>query len=101
MKRSKSIASSLWLKDSISNVRLKTIPPAYKWFGLAFVLLRKRLLRRLLPVMTFAIAFGGGLLVVYIGSHLATDLLAGYLIGASAACCAIGLLVHNEAERTQ
>jgi len=51
---------------------------------------RKRLLCRLLLVITLGMAFGGGLLLVYTGSHLATDLLAGYLIGASAACCAIG-----------
>ncbi len=60
---------------------------------------RKRLLRRLLLVITLAIAFGGGLLLVYTGSHLVTDLLAGYLIGASAACWAIGLLAQN-VERT-
>ena len=60
---------------------------------------RKRLLRRLLLVITLAIAFGGGLLLVYTGSHLVTDLLAGYLIGASAACCAIGLLMQNKVKR--
>lgn len=62
---------------------------------------RKRLLRRLLLVITLAIAFGGGLLLVYTGSHLATDLLAGYLIGASAACCAIGLLAQTETRRNK
>ncbi len=62
---------------------------------------RKRLLRRLLLVITLAVAFGGGLSLVYIGSHLATDLLAGYLIGASAACCAIGLLAQNEIRRNK
>ncbi len=62
--------------------------------------MRKHLLRRLLLVITLVIAFGGGLLLVYIGSHLATDLLAGYLIGASAACCAIGLLAQNETRLT-
>jgi hypothetical protein len=60
---------------------------------------RRRLLRRLLLVITLAIAFGSGLLLVYTGSHLATDLFAGYFIGASAACCAIDLLVQNEAKR--
>ena len=79
---------------------------AIRWMFLGLILswlvwryMRKRLLRRLLLVITLAIAFGGGLLLVYTGSHLATDLLAGYLIGASAACCAIGLLVQNEARR--
>ena len=76
---------------------------AIRWMFLGLILswlvwahVRKRLLRRLLLVITLAMAFGGGLLLVYIGSHLATDLLAGYLIGASAACCAIGLLAQNE-----
>jgi membrane-associated phospholipid phosphatase len=79
---------------------------AIRWMFLGLILswlvcrhVRKRLLRRLLLVITLAIALVGGLLVVYIGSHLATDLFAGYLIGASAACCAIGLLAHNEASR--
>jgi membrane-associated phospholipid phosphatase len=76
---------------------------AMRWMFLGLILsqlvwvhVRKRLLRRLLLVITLAIAFGGGLLLVYTGSHLVTDLLAGYLIGASAACCAIGLLTQNE-----
>jgi membrane-associated phospholipid phosphatase len=79
---------------------------AMRWMFLGLILtwlvwrhVRKRLLRRLLLVIAFIIAFGGGLLVVYIGSHLATDLLAGYLIGASAACCAIGLLAHNDVRK--
>ncbi|MFL5655602.1 MAG: phosphatase PAP2 family protein [Ktedonobacteraceae bacterium] len=79
---------------------------AIRWMFLGLILswliwrhVRKGLLRRLLLVLTLAIAFGGGLLLVYTGSHLATDLLAGYLIGASAACCAIGLLVQNDASR--
>ena len=79
---------------------------AIRWMFLGLILswlvwthVRKRLLRRLLLVITLAIAFGGGLLLVYTGSHLVTDLLAGYLIGASAACCAIGLLMQNEARR--
>ena len=79
---------------------------AIRWMFLGLILswlvwkhVRRRLLRRLLLVITLTIAFGGGLLLVYTGSHLATDLLAGYLIGASAACCAIGLLMQNEARR--
>jgi membrane-associated phospholipid phosphatase len=79
---------------------------AIRWMFLGLILgwlvskhVKKRLLRRLLLVITLAIAFGGGLLLVYTGSHLVTDLLAGYLIGASAACCAIGLLVLNEVRR--
>ena len=79
---------------------------AIRWMFLGLILswlvwrhVRKRLLRRLLLVITLAIAFGGGLLLVYTGSHLVTDLLAGYLIGASAACCAIGLLMQNKVKR--
>ena len=52
-------------------------------------------------MITLAIAFGGGLLLVYTGSHLVTDLLAGYLIGASAACWSIGLLAQNETRRNK
>ena len=81
---------------------------AIRWMFLGLILnwlvwkhVRKRLLRRLLLVITLAIAFGGGLLLVYTGSHLVTDLLAGYLIGASAACCAIGLLAQNEIRRNK
>jgi membrane-associated phospholipid phosphatase len=79
---------------------------AIRWMFLGLILswlvwahVRKRLLRRLLLVITLAIAFGGGLLLVYTGSHLVTDLLAGYLIGASAACCAIGFLMQNKVKR--
>jgi membrane-associated phospholipid phosphatase len=77
---------------------------ATRWMFLGLILtwivwkhVKKRMLRRLLLVIALAIAFGGGLLLVYTGSHLATDLLAGYLLGASAACCAIGLLANNMA----
>lgn len=80
---------------------------AIRWMFLGLILhwlvrqhVRKRLLRRLLLVVTLAVAFGGGLLLVYTGSHLVTDLLAGYLIGASAACCAIGLLTKHGPGRT-
>jgi membrane-associated phospholipid phosphatase len=81
---------------------------AIRWMFLGLILswlvwkhVRKRLLRRLLLVITLVVAFGGGLLLVYTGSHLVTDLLAGYLIGASAACCAIGLLAQNEIRRNK
>ena len=81
---------------------------AIRWMFLGLILswlvwkhVRKRLLRRRLLVITLVVAFGGGLSLVYIGSHLTTDLLAGYLIGASAACCAIGLLAQNEIRRNK
>jgi membrane-associated phospholipid phosphatase len=58
--------------------------------------LRKRVLRVLLMALALAIAFGGGFLQFYIGVHLATDLVGGYLLGGSLACCAIGLLLLNK-----
>jgi membrane-associated phospholipid phosphatase len=57
---------------------------------------RYRILRWLLMALAFAIALGGGFAQVYLGFHLTTDLVAGYLFGASTACCAIGLLLLNE-----
>lgn len=74
-----------------------------RWFFIGFVACwltwrhaRSRLLRAFLMTISLAVAFGGGFAQFYIGHHLATDLLAGYLLGASAACCAIGLLLLNE-----
>jgi membrane-associated phospholipid phosphatase len=58
--------------------------------------LRKRVLRVLFMALALAIAFGGGFLQFYIGVHLATDLVGGYLLGGSLACCAIGLLLLNK-----
>ena len=48
-----------------------------------------------LMILTLIIAIGGGLLQFYDGVHLLTDTLAGYLLGAAAACCAIGFLILN------
>ena len=61
--------------------------------------MKYRLLRILLMAIALAIAFGGGFAQFYIGLHLSTDLIAGYLLGASSACCAIGLLLVNETKR--
>jgi membrane-associated phospholipid phosphatase len=58
--------------------------------------MKYRLLRILLMALALAIAFGGGFAQFYIGVHLPTDLIAGYLLGASLACCAIGILQLNE-----
>jgi len=63
--------------------------------------LQKRVLRVLLMALALAIAFGGGFLQFYIGVHLATDLIGGYLLGASLACCAIGLLLLNKPNKRQ
>ena len=56
---------------------------------------RRRLLRRILVVLTSLIAFGGGFAQFYIGYHFSTDLIVGYLLGISGACCMIGLLMRN------
>ncbi len=58
-----------------------------------------RVLRWLLMAFALAVAFGGGFAQFYIGFHLATDLIAGYLLGASTACYAIGLLLRNDQNR--
>jgi membrane-associated phospholipid phosphatase len=63
--------------------------------------LQKRALRVLLMALALAIAFGGGFLQFYIGVHLATDLIGGYLLGGSLACCAIGLLLLNKPKKRQ
>ena len=39
MQRSASSASHRWLKKHVFTARLKSLPPAHKWFGLAIVLL--------------------------------------------------------------
>ncbi len=57
---------------------------------------RYRILRALLMVVALVIAFGGGFTLFYIGLHLFTDLIGGYLMGTALACCAIGLLTRNE-----
>ncbi len=62
---------------------------------LAWRHVKYRIPRALLMVIALVIAFGGGFAQFYIGLHLPTDLVAGYLMGAGSACCAIGLLVGN------
>jgi membrane-associated phospholipid phosphatase len=61
--------------------------------------IRRRLPRTLLMVLTLLITFGGGFAQFYIGNHLGTDVIGGYLLGLSAACCAIGLLQRNQKQR--
>lgn len=63
---------------------------------LAWRHIRNRILRWLLMALALAAAFGGGFGQFYTGHHLITDLLGGYLLGASLACCAIGLLLLND-----
>ncbi len=68
------------------------------WLSIQHV--RRRLLRRILVVLTSLIAFGGGFAQFYIGYHYSTDLIIGYLLGISSACCMIGLLVRNRVVKT-
>jgi membrane-associated phospholipid phosphatase len=56
----------------------------------------RRVLRDVLLALACLAALGGGFAQFYIGVHLSNDVVVGYLLGASAACCAIGLLVQNE-----
>lgn len=76
---------------------------AYRWMLIGLVALwltwrhvRKRFLRRLLMVIFLALAFAGGCGQFYIGAHLLTDMLGGYLLGAFLACCAIAALHASE-----
>ena len=61
---------------------------------------KRRILRVLLMAIALVVAFGGGFAQFYIGQHLSTDLVGGYLLGTSLACCAIGLLCINYAGRS-
>jgi len=63
---------------------------------LAWRHVKMRALRVLVMTLALVTAFGGGFLQFYIGVHLATDLISGYLLGVSLACCAIGLLLLNQ-----
>ncbi|HXZ03617.1 MAG TPA: phosphatase PAP2 family protein [Ktedonobacteraceae bacterium] len=55
--------------------------------------------RWLLVILTLILCFFGAAIQFYIGAHFMVDTLAGYLVGTSLACCAIGLLVLNEKKR--
>jgi len=60
---------------------------------------RYRILRALLMVVALVIAFGGGFTLFYIGLHLFTDLIGGYLTGTALACSGIGLLAQDKGRR--
>jgi membrane-associated phospholipid phosphatase len=49
--------------------------------------------RMLLTIFFLLIAFFGGFMQFYVGVHTLTDTIAGYLLGAAAASCAIGFLI--------
>ena len=76
---------------------------SYRWmliglvaFWLAWRQVRQRFWRWVLMLVFLALAFGGGLGQFYIGAHLLTDMLGGYLLGAFLACCAIAVLCVTE-----
>jgi membrane-associated phospholipid phosphatase len=50
----------------------------------------------LLMALALALAFGGGIGQFYIGGHLFTDTMGGYLLGTCFGCCAIAFLHCNE-----
>ncbi|HLW00735.1 MAG TPA: phosphatase PAP2 family protein [Ktedonobacterales bacterium] len=53
------------------------------------------------PVTSAAllIFFSIGLMQLYLGAHLLTDTIAGYLFGLAAGCCAVGLLLRHAPKR--
>ncbi|HEY7350620.1 MAG TPA: phosphatase PAP2 family protein [Ktedonobacterales bacterium] len=57
--------------------------------------IKRRAIRVPLMALALLVAFGVGFIQFYIGAHLITDTIAGYLLGIAAACCAIGLLLLN------
>lgn len=76
---------------------------SYRWMLIGLVALwltwrqvRKRFLRRLLMLVFLALSFAGGFGQFYIGAHLFTDMIGGYLLGAFLACCAIAVLCATE-----
>jgi membrane-associated phospholipid phosphatase len=76
---------------------------SFRWMLIGLVALwltwrhvRRRFARRLLMVVFLALAFAGGLGQFYIGAHLLTDMLGGYLLGAFLVCCAIATLRASE-----
>jgi membrane-associated phospholipid phosphatase len=78
---------------------------AIRWSFLGLVLcwlvwghIKRRLLRWPLMALAIMLAIGGGAAQFYIGVHLTTDVVAGYLLGASSACFAISFLLRNSSD---
>jgi PAP2 superfamily len=59
--------------------------------------IRVRWLAVSLTILLSILAFFGGFMQFYIGSHMISDTIAGYLLGIAFACCAIALLTFHEA----
>jgi len=57
--------------------------------------IKSSIVRWPLVALTLILCFLGAALQFYVGAHFMIDTLAGYLIGTSLACCAIGLLMLN------
>jgi membrane-associated phospholipid phosphatase len=76
---------------------------AIRWCFIGFVAcwlawrqVRWRVLRIACMIVALLVAFGGGFAEFFIGYHLVTDLMGGYLLGISLACFAIAFLSRNE-----
>ena len=63
--------------------------------------IKSSILRWPLVALTLILCFLGAAIQFYVGAHFMIDTLAGYLLGTSLACCAIGLLILNEKKRVK
>jgi membrane-associated phospholipid phosphatase len=61
--------------------------------------IKSGIVRSLFVTLTLILCFLGAAIQSYVGAHFMIDTLAGYLLGTSLACCAIGLLILNEKKR--
>jgi membrane-associated phospholipid phosphatase len=61
--------------------------------------IKSAIVRWLFVTLTLILCFLGAAIQFYVGAHFMIDTLAGYLLGTSLACCAIGLLILNEKKR--
>lgn len=61
--------------------------------------IKSDIVRWLFVTLTLILCFLGAAIQFYVGAHFMIDTLAGYLLGTSLACCAIGLLILNEKKR--
>lgn len=66
---------------------------------LAWRHIKRPWLHWLCMVLAFTLSFCGGLGIFYVGGHLFTDILGGYLLGACLACCAISILQAKASRR--
>jgi membrane-associated phospholipid phosphatase len=57
--------------------------------------IKRPVIRVPLMILVLAVSLGIGFIQFYLGAHLITDTIAGYLLGLAAACCTIGILLLN------